>query len=129
MSIQANPLAYTNAYNASMAATSSSSNVQSGNTLPGNSDSTGATATNSSTVNISQEARAYLAKYLQENPVQHMRDAILKDMGLTEAGIAAKPPAERAAIEKTIAAKIKQEMAGLHANTQTYTQPTALNLA
>ena len=112
MSIQANRLSAINAYNTSMSAISSATNVQTGNSLPGTSNTSGFTATNSSTVNISKEARTYLTKYLSESPVQHMRDSILKDMGLTEASLAAKPPQERTAIEKTIAAKIKEEMTG-----------------
>ena len=108
-----------------MTAISSSSNAQFGNNLPGDSDSSGTKASSSSTVNISQEAHAYLAKYLRESPVQHMRDAILKDMGLTEASLAAKPPAERSAIEKIIASKLKDEMVGHNANTQ----PPAVNIA
>ena len=39
-----------------------------------------------------------------------MRDAILKEMGLTEDDLAAMPPEKRKVIEDTIAAKIKEKL-------------------
>lgn len=51
-----------------------------------------------------------LEEYLKKTPAQHMRDAILKEMGLTEDDLAAMPPAKRQAIEDTIAAKIKEKL-------------------
>ena len=59
-----------------------------------------------------------LAEYMRKSPIQHMRDAILKRMGLTEESLNAMPPEQRAAVEKTIAAKIKEELLGHGDNTQ-----------
>jgi hypothetical protein len=50
----------------------------------------------------------YLEDYLRKTPEQHMRDAILKKMGLTEEDLAAMPPEKRAAVEQTITEKIKE---------------------
>jgi len=51
-----------------------------------------------------------LEEYLKKSPAEHMRDAILKEMGLTEDDLAAMPPEKRKAIEDTIAAKIKEKL-------------------
>jgi hypothetical protein len=51
-----------------------------------------------------------LEEYLKKSPAEHMRDAILKEMGLTEDDLAAMPPEQRKAIEDTIAAKIKDKL-------------------
>jgi len=51
-----------------------------------------------------------LAEYLRKSPAEHMRDAILKEMGLTEDDLAAMPPEKRKVIEDTIAAKIKEKL-------------------
>ena len=51
-----------------------------------------------------------LEEYLKKTPAQHMRDAILKEMGLTEDDLAAMPPEKRQAVEDTIAAKIKEKL-------------------
>ena len=51
-----------------------------------------------------------LAEYLRKSPAEHMRDAILKEMGLTEDDLATMPPEKRKAIEDTIAAKIKEKL-------------------
>ena len=51
-----------------------------------------------------------LEEYLKKTPAQHMRDAILKEMGLTEDDLADMPPEKRQAIEDTIAAKIKEKL-------------------
>jgi len=50
----------------------------------------------------------YLTDYLRKTPVQHMREAILKKMGLTEEELAAMPPERRAAVEQAIAEKIQE---------------------
>jgi hypothetical protein len=50
----------------------------------------------------------YLADYVRKSPAQHLRDAILKEMGLTEEDLAAMPPEKRAAVEHTIAERIKE---------------------
>ena len=51
-----------------------------------------------------------LAEYLRKTPAQHMRDAILKELGLTEEDLDAMPPEKRKAVEETIAAKIKDKL-------------------
>jgi hypothetical protein len=60
----------------------------------------------------SADNNAYLAliKYMKESPEEHLRDKILKDMGLTEQSLAALPPAQRSAIEDSIAKQIKEYM-------------------
>jgi uncharacterized protein YbaP (TraB family) len=52
----------------------------------------------------------YLADYLRKGPAQHMREAILKEMGLSEADLAAMPPGQRAAVENAITEKIRELM-------------------
>ena len=51
-----------------------------------------------------------LAEYLRKTPAQHMRDAILEELGLTEEDLDAMPPEKRKAVEETIAAKIKEKL-------------------
>ena len=51
-----------------------------------------------------------LAEYQSKSVAQHLRDAILKEMGLTEDDLDAMPPEQRAAIEDTIAEKIKERL-------------------
>ena len=51
-----------------------------------------------------------LEEYLKKSPAEHMRDAILKEMGLTEDDLAAMPPEQRKAVEDTIATKIKEKL-------------------
>lgn len=50
----------------------------------------------------------YLADYVRKSPAQHLRDAILKEMGLTEDDLATMPPEKRAAVEHTITERIKE---------------------
>ena len=51
-----------------------------------------------------------LAEYQSKSLAQHLRDAILKEMGVTEEQRDAMPPEQRAAIEETIAEKIEQRL-------------------
>lgn len=51
-----------------------------------------------------------LAEYERKSVAEHLRDAILKEMGLTEEQLDAMPPEQRAAIEETIAEKIEQRL-------------------
>ncbi|MBS4096430.1 MAG: hypothetical protein KGZ83_06290 [Sulfuricella sp.] len=51
-----------------------------------------------------------LLDYMKKTPEQRMREAILKKMGLTEESLKTMPPEKRAAVEETIAAKIKELM-------------------
>ena len=53
-----------------------------------------------------EELSAYLKKPLGEK----IRDAILKELGLTEADLAAMPPEKRMAMEEVITARIKEKM-------------------
>ena len=53
-----------------------------------------------------------LMAYLSKSPAQLMRESILKSMGLTEESLKSLPPEKQAAIEATIAAKIKEMMQG-----------------
>jgi hypothetical protein len=51
-----------------------------------------------------------LLDYMKESPEQHLRDKIMKDMGLTDQSLAAMPPGQRAAVEDAIAKKIREYM-------------------
>lgn len=57
------------------------------------------------------QAHAELIEYLKKSPIEHMREAILKEMGITEEELAAMPPEKRMAFEATIADKIKERLA------------------
>ena len=76
------------------------------NTARGNSTQDAQASQAQTTKTAAQE----LEEYLKKTPAQHMRDAILKELGLTEADLAAMPPEKRQAIEDTIAAKIKEKL-------------------
>ena len=70
-------------------------------------------ATGGSTAEISaprKTAGEELAEYQSKSVAQHLRDAILKELGLTEEELDAMPPEQRAAIEDTIAEKIKERL-------------------
>lgn len=64
-----------------------------------------------------------LEEYLRKSPVQRLRDAILKEMGLTEEALNAMPPKQRAAVENAIAAKMKEYMLGHNNNPQQSGKP------
>jgi len=53
-----------------------------------------------------------LDDYMSKSPAEHMRDAILKEMGLTEEELNAKPPEERMALEEEINRRIKERLVG-----------------
>lgn len=59
-----------------------------------------------------------LEEILKKNPIQRMREAILKEMGLTEADLDAMPPEKRDAIEAAIEARIKEYLLGDKASAQ-----------
>jgi len=69
-----------------------------------------------------------LAEYLRKSPAEHLRDKILKEMGLTEEALDAMPPEQRAAIEDTIAKKIKEFLLGHESQTQQTGDSTAAML-
>lgn len=48
--------------------------------------------------------------YMNKTPVQRMRDAILKELGLTEDDLKALPPEQQASIEETIGKKIRERL-------------------
>lgn len=49
-----------------------------------------------------------LEDYIAKGPIAHMREKILEELGLSEEDLARMPPDQRDAIEKTIAARIKE---------------------
>lgn len=50
--------------------------------------------------------------YLKKTPIQHMREAILKEMDLSEDALKAMPPAQHNAIEAEIGRRIKERLLG-----------------
>jgi len=50
--------------------------------------------------------------YMKKTPIEHMREAILKEMGLTEESLDALPAAERDSIEKEIGRRITERLMG-----------------
>ena len=69
-----------------------------------------------------------LAEYQSKSVAQHLRDAILKEMGLTEEQLDAMPPEQRAAIEETIAEKIQQRLLAESGDAQSATANPAASL-
>ena len=66
-----------------------------------------------------------LAEYQSKSLAQHIRDAILKEMGLTEEDLDAMPPEKRAAVEDAIAEKIKERLLAQGDGTQSAANPAA----
>ena len=62
---------------------------------------------------VAKTAAQQLAEYASKSVAERIRDAVLKDMGLTEEDLDAMPPDERAAIEEEIADRVKQKLMGL----------------
>jgi len=58
-----------------------------------------------------EAAIAEFREYMSKTPEQRMREAILKEMGLTEEDLKAMPPEQREAVEASITEKIKERMA------------------
>lgn len=73
-------------------------------------EKSGANAKAAAASKAGKTAAQELEEYLKKTPAEHMRDAILKELGLTEEDLAAMPPEKRKAIEDTIAAKIKEKL-------------------
>jgi hypothetical protein len=73
-------------------------------------------------VSTHKTAAEELFEYLKKSPAQHMRDAILKELGLSEESLAALPPEKQAAIEKTITDKIKEILQNQSGNTKNQVQ-------
>lgn len=59
-----------------------------------------------------ERALAEFRDYLRKTPIEHMRDAILKEMGLSEEELAALPPEKHDAIEAEIGRRIKERLLG-----------------
>ena len=55
---------------------------------------------------------AELNDYMKKSPAEHMRDAVLKELGLTEEDLAAMPPEKRMAMEATINERIREKLLG-----------------
>jgi len=64
-------------------------------------------------VRVAHEALAKeLHDYLNKTPAEHLREAVLKEMGVTEEELAAMPPAKRQAAEAEINQRIKERLIG-----------------
>lgn len=105
------------------AASGSDSSDSTGNGVRGSSGSTGSTsASHLSRAERRQkedearlaQARQDLADYMSKSPAEHMREAILKEMGLTEDDLKAMPPEKRAAVEADIDRRIKERLLAEH---------------
>ncbi len=101
------------------AASGSGSSDGTGNGVSGSSGSTGSTSgSHLSRAERRQkedearlaQARQDLADYMSKSPAEHMREAILKEMGLTEDDLKAMPPEKRAAVEADIDRRIKERL-------------------
>lgn len=53
-----------------------------------------------------------LRDYLNKTPAEHLRDAVLKEMGLTEEKLQAMPPEQREAMEAAINRRIRERLLG-----------------
>ena len=104
------------------AASGSDSSDGTGNGVSGSSGSTGSASSNLSRAERRQkedearlaQARQDLADYMSKSPAEHMREAILKEMGLTEDDLKAMPPEKRAAVEADIDRRIKERLLAEH---------------
>lgn len=77
------------------------------------------------------ELRAQLQDYLNKSPAEHMRDAIMKEMGISEDDLAAMPPEKREAVEADIARKMRERLLAkdeAHPDATTLQQATAATL-
>ncbi len=57
-----------------------------------------------------EQAKEAFAEYMEKTPIEHWREKILEEMGLTEESLAALPPEEAAQIEEVVQQKIEQQM-------------------
>jgi hypothetical protein len=53
-----------------------------------------------------------LHDYLKKSPAEHIRDAVLKELGLSEESLAALPPEQRTAMEAEINERIREKLLG-----------------
>ncbi len=80
-----------------------------------------ASATASSSADAAQTTVAVSARdklladlddYLKKTPAEHMRDAIMAELGITEEDLKAMPPEKQAAVEAEISKRIQERMVG-----------------
>jgi len=55
-------------------------------------------------------ARDAFLEFNAKSPAEHLRDAILRELGVTEEKLAAMEPKQRATMEDTIAERLKQKV-------------------
>lgn len=55
---------------------------------------------------------AELNDYVNKSPAEHIRDAVLKELGLTEADLDAMPPEKRMAMEAIINERVREKLLG-----------------
>lgn len=55
---------------------------------------------------------AELQDYVNKSPAEHIRDAVLKELGLTEEDLDAMPPEKREAMEKLISERVREKLLG-----------------
>lgn len=55
---------------------------------------------------------AELNDYMKKTPAEHIRDAVLKELGLTEADLDAMPSDKRMAMEATINERVREKLLG-----------------
>lgn len=58
----------------------------------------------------SDRVKEAFAEYMEKSPIEHWREKILEEMGLTEESLAALPPEEAAQVEEVVQQKIEQQM-------------------
>lgn len=85
------------------------STAASGGTTPKNS-SKNANSSMSNGAAQTGDAISQFLEYQKMTPEEKMRDAILKKLDMTEEGLAALPPEERAKVEEEIKQLIKEEI-------------------
>ena len=52
-----------------------------------------------------------LGDYLKKSPAQHLRDSVMKELGISEEDLKAMPPEKRQAMEKEIARRMRERLA------------------
>ncbi|HEX5392551.1 MAG TPA: hypothetical protein VFW68_04685 [Rhodocyclaceae bacterium] len=86
-----------------------------GGAQPSSDSTKTASATTPTTQTLKEQyadALSFFKDYLSKTPEQHLREAIMKEMGITEEELAALPPTEHAAKEGEIERRMKERMLG-----------------
>lgn len=92
-----------------------------------NVSSSDGSSTDSGTDSSSMAAiNAALIDYLSKSPIEHMREAIMKEMGITQDQLDAMPADKRQSVEEEIGRRIKERLLGQEQKT---TEPVALPVA